>query len=344
MSLQERTRVSLKISNLHEMKLGRPGQRQSSRFYSVDEDIIWPQSISSRPIKKCKPRFEDELGPDSQISERPNQSIFHTIQKPVSLTSSHMIGVHISDTQHVMRGKAVINKMLVPSELDQDLVETQPLSSPRQMFEAGSSLNVDKPVKRKSTGGPAHDRLLQVYTDSASTTWRPIAQNTRPNIPEQQTKRLRWSISTNDNDLPQVKSTVDTLFPSEQMIALSESTKHHIEKKKRSKLIPSIMRKFTCEPNCIITCECSYQLEDSDMICCGCCDGWQHAHCYGFLSATDSRVPDYHICYTCLLGINEPPLLDEMKEIVLFRRALRYAWDDGKISTTVHAFASQLGK
>lgn len=94
----------------------------------------------------------------------------------------------------------------------------------------------------------------------------------------------------------------------------------------------------------IISCECGYHEEDGGMICCDICDHWQHAHCYGFFSEKDQRISDTHCCYSCLLGHLERPLLAEMTELAVYRRALRYLWENGKFPSTMDGFASEVGE
>lgn len=92
-----------------------------------------------------------------------------------------------------------------------------------------------------------------------------------------------------------------------------------------------------------INCECGHEKFEEDMICCDNCDEWQHTDCYGFASAQDARIPDYHVCYSCLLGKNEGKLLEEMRNMALFRRALKIIWRLGNFPTSNKAFANKLG-
>lgn len=94
----------------------------------------------------------------------------------------------------------------------------------------------------------------------------------------------------------------------------------------------------------IISCECGYHEEDGGMICCDICDHWQHAHCYGFFSQKDMRISETHCCYTCLLGTSEKTLLAEMTTLAVYRRALRYLWENGKFPATMDGFAAEVGK
>lgn len=92
-----------------------------------------------------------------------------------------------------------------------------------------------------------------------------------------------------------------------------------------------------------VNCECGYEKFEEDMICCDNCDEWQHTDCYGFDSTQDTRIPDYHVCYSCLLGKNEGKLLEEMRNMALFRRALKIIWRQGGFPSSNKAFANKLG-
>lgn len=92
-----------------------------------------------------------------------------------------------------------------------------------------------------------------------------------------------------------------------------------------------------------INCECGDEKFEEDTICCDNCDEWQHTDCYGFASAKDTRIPDHHVCYSCLLGKSEGKLLEEMRNMALFRRALRTIWRQGSFPSSNKAFANRLG-
>lgn len=92
-----------------------------------------------------------------------------------------------------------------------------------------------------------------------------------------------------------------------------------------------------------INCECGDEKFEEDTICCDNCDEWQHTDCYGFASAKDTRIPDYHVCYSCLLGKNEGKLLEEMRNMALFRRALKTIWRQGSFPSPNKTFANKLG-
>lgn len=92
-----------------------------------------------------------------------------------------------------------------------------------------------------------------------------------------------------------------------------------------------------------INCECGDDKPEGNMICCDNCDEWQHTDCYGFISAKDSRIPDHHVCYSCLLGANEGKLLEEMRNMALFRRALKTIWSVDVFPSSNKVFANKLG-
>lgn len=53
---------------------------------------------------------------------------------------------------------------------------------------------------------------------------------------------------------------------------------------------------------------------------CDCCDTWQHRHCYALC---DQNLASTHVCYRCLLGDMEAPLLAKLG---CFSRMRRICW------------------
>ncbi|KAF2103810.1 DNA-binding protein [Rhizodiscina lignyota] len=82
-----------------------------------------------------------------------------------------------------------------------------------------------------------------------------------------------------------------------------------------------------------VKCQCGFNEDDGDMICCDFCNNWQHACCYGYLSPKDPRIPDTHACYECLLGTKEGVLLKELQELALLRCAAYALKHDGGMNT-----------
>ena len=88
----------------------------------------------------------------------------------------------------------------------------------------------------------------------------------------------------------------------------------------------------------VVRCECSCDREELPMVLslplaasnsyannqvcqlqCICCRKLQHYHCYGY--AQETHVPE-HYCYQCLLEDTHATLLEDMKSLAIFRRAL----------------------
>ncbi|GAO51044.1 HORMA-domain-containing protein [Saitoella complicata NRRL Y-17804] len=89
-----------------------------------------------------------------------------------------------------------------------------------------------------------------------------------------------------------------------------------------------------------VSCECGDDNDDGEMVQCATCKTWCHVWCYGFSSGNDPKLPDDHTCYSCLLK-KEERLLDTMRDLALFRRALMIVWTEG-VSKTNRDFAQRL--
>jgi hypothetical protein len=130
-----------------------------------------------------------------------------------------------------------------------------------------------------------------------------------------------------------------------QKLMLTKAKAEEMGKRKKSKRSKTKTRsggKRRKKPS--ITCECGYKAEDigGEMICCDNCDGWQHVACYGFREK-DTRIPDTHYCYTCLfVPGGDTAVLEELKKLAFFRRALSYVWQVDKLPTTIEVFAAEL--
>ncbi|KAH9810921.1 HORMA domain [Teratosphaeria destructans] len=74
-----------------------------------------------------------------------------------------------------------------------------------------------------------------------------------------------------------------------------------------------------------VNCQCGHHKEEDDMVCCTYCDTWQHLPCYGYIGRDDPRIPNDHVCYQCLLGDEEQPLLESLKELSTRRRGMDFA-------------------
>ncbi|KAF2770537.1 hypothetical protein EJ03DRAFT_335497 [Teratosphaeria nubilosa] len=90
-----------------------------------------------------------------------------------------------------------------------------------------------------------------------------------------------------------------------------------------------------------VNCRCGHHKEENDMVCCTYCDTWQHLPCYGYTGRDDPRIPKDHVCYQCLLGDEEQPLLENLKELAMRRRGMDFALMHGVKSSK--QFAKDMG-
>ncbi|KAK6533210.1 DNA binding protein [Arthrobotrys megalospora] len=91
-----------------------------------------------------------------------------------------------------------------------------------------------------------------------------------------------------------------------------------------------------------IKCECGGDTENMDTIQCDLCDMWQHCECYGFVGDSDPRIGSVHVCYTCLLGKDEPYLLQQMCSFTIARRIIRCLLRS-KMGRTLHDITKTIG-
>ncbi|KAK2739734.1 DNA binding protein [Onygenales sp. PD_40] len=91
-----------------------------------------------------------------------------------------------------------------------------------------------------------------------------------------------------------------------------------------------------------VRCECEVDTENPEMLQCTFCNTRQHTICYGFIHGQDPAIPDTHVCYKCLLEPSEKKLLQDMRTLVLLRRAIAVIIDQG-YPNRVKDFAQKLG-
>ncbi|KAF2754811.1 hypothetical protein EJ05DRAFT_134144 [Pseudovirgaria hyperparasitica] len=70
----------------------------------------------------------------------------------------------------------------------------------------------------------------------------------------------------------------------------------------------------------VARCECGLDKEQGEMVHCEFCNTWQHISCYGHRDV--ATLPKIHVCYQCLLQDRDGPLLQDLKNTTLLRRAL----------------------
>lgn len=90
----------------------------------------------------------------------------------------------------------------------------------------------------------------------------------------------------------------------------------------------------------VVSCECDCNSDEDELVSyafmtylarhsnhtqrqCQFCKLCQHVVCYGYLGIEDPRMPDLHVCYTCLLGGKEEALLRQLKDMALGRKVAR---------------------
>jgi len=90
----------------------------------------------------------------------------------------------------------------------------------------------------------------------------------------------------------------------------------------------------------IILCQCGHAKLEGDMVGlkvvekhahrspgfqvqCSVCDTWQHLHCYGYVGDEDTRIPDKHYCYFCVLnGKGDNDIHTALQELARKRRVM----------------------
>ncbi|PGG99064.1 hypothetical protein AJ79_08698 [Helicocarpus griseus UAMH5409] len=158
-------------------------------------------------------------------------------------------------------------------------------------------------------------------------------------------KMLPLATSTPDSDLIPTQCNAD--FNAGPKTQLSQLKISELASRKRLFSSPSPGR-YTQEREVphynkagAIRCECGTNTESGDMIKCAFCNTRQHAVCYGFVHGQDPAIPDTHACYKCLLEPQEKHLLEDMRTLVLLRRALRVIIEEG-YPNRVRDFAQKL--
>ncbi|OQE13379.1 hypothetical protein PENFLA_c049G09106 [Penicillium flavigenum] len=73
-------------------------------------------------------------------------------------------------------------------------------------------------------------------------------------------------------------------------------------------------------------CECNtWDFKPSKSIRCANCKEYQHTLCYGYYSAKDTRIPDIHYCYTCLIGYDfDSDMMNEIIKLIRMRRTIEF--------------------
>jgi len=248
--------------------------------------------------------------------------------------------------------RLAIRSMLVPSEQSSEIPETQPCNlgleqtqnhtverSPQPPTNPGKRLRPDN----RAMQSPEFPRPLRASERA------PVADAT--SFPRQQIslRALTGRHLSEPRDPSAVISSPDThrsiKAPSKiyklKMLDTkkAELVKNKLVTKAKGKGVTRAIRADDHQ----IACECGSKEISEDMMCCDLCESWQHTECYGFTSTQDPRIPNYHVCYSCLLSKFEERLLEEMRGLALFRKAVKLVWDKGSFPANNRAFSNALG-
>lgn len=268
-------------------------------------------------------------------------------------------------TRRDIQEKMFLRGMLRQATRGSDVISTQPLSVPRTTAD-GSQIT---PL--------SSDSLLITIPDSQvlGTSQRPTSAGhnsvpelmpTNSSLPQQQTGKVPNTIpqrqsprkkNSGNQDIPtlsknppaQATNAIESVDKNMAKLRLSKAKTTELKKKGKHSNKGGSGRTIGKSTGAAkgaedhINCECGDEAFEEDVICCDNCDEWQHIDCYGFASAKDTRIPDYHVCYSCLLGKNEGKLLEEMRNMALFRRALKTIWRQGNFPPSNKMFANKIG-
>lgn len=360
--------ISLKISSVNDTgSQQRPKRRRGSKVIHADMDIETPLFVTDPPPNMPKDR-RNTTGinklPESLSNGDGQEKISNLapearkLQKFGSSKSAKRGPVNPPQTSRRAgrntQEKMFLRGMLRPTVQEDDITNTQPLTDPgvsdNQDKQPSMLLPETQTVDETQTSIPASTGRINAPSGPVSAEGeKPLTSRTKQvSIGEsaatishqRQSARL---LKANDPELP--NGTAGTIRLSKAKIMelkLKEKKKKEKSSSRRSRAIEGDEWKNEKREG-RINCECGDEKPEGDMICCDNCDEWQHIDCYGFVSSRDSRIPDYHVCYSCLLGANEGKLLEEMRNMALFRRALKTIWSVDVFPSSNKVFANRLG-
>jgi len=247
--------------------------------------------------------------------------------------------------------RLAIRSMLVPPEPGSEMPETQPCNLDLEQTQ-------NPPMERSHLPPPnpsKHLRPNNLATQSREfpgplrASEKAPAANSTPFSRQQTSLRALASRHLSEPDASAAISPPDTHRPIKAPSKIyklkmldtkkAELVKNKLITKAKGKGVAKAMQAEDHQ----IACECGGKEISEDMICCDLCESWQHTECYGFISTQDPRIPDYHVCYSCLLSKFEERLLEEMRGLALFRKAVKLVWDKGSFPATNRAFSNALG-
>ncbi|KAI5789090.1 HORMA domain-containing protein [Geopyxis carbonaria] len=310
--------IVAKISNCSENATVRPGRRSASRFYHVDDDIethkinhltrnlTSPRQSNSMLNGSFNQKSDEKhkLYQDSSLERRdPNENSRQNLE---TLKNPSVIDFPVSSDTYE---KKLINQMLKPYPTDVELVATQMIHSDGTL-QSPVIETINPSTKHVSVGGSRTDTKTEA------------------------TKKGGVEKKRKDHPIEEGYS-----YGYDSKIVLSKAKFEQMiqSRSKRAKA-----RRKNADDH-VVTCECSYNKLDGDMLCCENCNCWQHVNCYGFISVKDPRIPVNHFCYKCLLGKNEKDLLPQLQTLAILRKSLRQLLNVSEFPATLEIFSQQLG-
>ncbi|KAG0644386.1 hypothetical protein HOY80DRAFT_898478 [Tuber brumale] len=355
--------VALKVSSLSEVDPEeRPRRRRGSRFITMDADIVQPHLMSGRSPEGEKNKSNTHKIPSTNegapVVVPPPCEVGLVEEQRVSPNTSHSAWIpsKSSPTSRLpgreTQERLAIRGMLVSSDRGGDIPETQPCN-------LGLEQTQDPPVERSPRPSTNTDTRLRPETLAPQSQKPPRTLGAGKQAPTADSTPLpeqRISLRTlTDRHLsgPQdVSAMVPPTDTGPSIEAPSKIYKLKMLDTKKAELVKNKMitkakgkgvtRAMRADDHHIV-CECGSKEVSGDMICCDLCECWQHTECYGFTSTQDPRIPDYQVCYSCLLSKFEERLLEEMRGLALFRKAVKLVWDKGSFPATNRAFSNALG-
>ncbi|CUS11824.1 unnamed protein product [Tuber aestivum] len=355
--------VTLKVSSLSEVDPEeRPRRRRGSKFIAIDADIVQPHPRADGLSENEKNGSDTQKIPGTHEGApatiplpREAESVEEQRASPNTSCNPRTLSESGSTSRFPGREtqeRLAIRSMLVTSKPGSEIPETQPCN-------LGLERTRNLPVERSTRPSAITDkrpRPENLATQLQEPPGPPRAGERAPKADATPSPGQRIPLGELNGINPSAPQKVPEMIPPRDADHSREAPSKifklkMLETKKaelaRNKLVTEakgkgVIRETRADDHQIM-CECGSKEISEDMICCDLCEGWQHTECYGFTSTQDPRIPDYHVCYSCLLSRFEERLLEEMRALALFRRAVKLVWDKGSFLATNRAFSNALG-
>ncbi|PWW77271.1 hypothetical protein C7212DRAFT_294033 [Tuber magnatum] len=352
--------VTLKVSSLNEVDPEeRPKRRRGSRFIAVDADMVQPHLRANKLSEGGKNGSDAHKIPSTNewapVTIPPHREVRSGEEQRVSPNTNCNPQISASTSRPPGREtqeRLAIRSMLVPSERGSEIPETQPCNLRLEQTQNPPVERSPRPPTNTDTHPPPEN--LATQSQEPPRPPRAVEQAQTADATAFPGQRTSFGAPTGRH-LPEPQELSSMILPLDTDRPVEVPSKVYksklLETKKaemvRNKLITEakgkgVARAVRADDHRIV-CECGSSEISDDMICCDLCEGWQHTECYGFTSSQDPRIPDYHVCYSCLLSKFEERLLEEMRGLALFRKAVKLVWDKGSFPATNRAFSNALG-